>query len=82
MVPYPREPTTSRSTSFAQASARASAVSPFHYSQMIWAVLLGFLVFSELPDLWVAVGSAIIVGSGLFILWRERVVNAARRARG
>jgi len=56
-------------------AAPASAVSPFHYSQMIWAVLLGFLVFNELPDFWVAVGSAVIVGSGLFILWREKVVK-------
>jgi drug/metabolite transporter (DMT)-like permease len=42
---------------------------------MVWAVVLGFLVFSELPDMWVAVGSAVIVGSGLFILWREKVVK-------
>ena len=33
-------------------------------------------VFGELPDMWVAAGSAIIVGSGLFILWREKVVRA------
>jgi drug/metabolite transporter (DMT)-like permease len=56
-------------------AAPASAVSPFHYSQMVWAVVLGFLVFSELPDMWVAVGSAVIVGSGLFILWREKIVK-------
>lgn len=60
-------------------AAPASAVSPFHYSQMIWAVLLGLLVFDELPDFWVAVGSTVIVGSGLFILWRERAVSRARR---
>ena len=61
-------------------AAPASVVSPFHYSQMIWAVLLGLLVFDELPDFWVAVGSLVIVGSGLFILWRERTVSQARRA--
>jgi drug/metabolite transporter (DMT)-like permease len=63
-------------------AAPASAVSPFHYSQMIWAVLLGLFVFDELPDFWVAIGSAVIVGSGLFILWREKVVSGARRGRG
>lgn len=63
-------------------AAPASAISPFHYSQMIWAVLLGLLVFNELPDLWVAVGALVIVGSGLFILWRERVTGAAPTAPG
>ena len=63
-------------------AAPASTVSPFHYSQMIWAVLLGVLVFDELPDLWVAIGALVIVGSGLFILWRERVVGSAPRAPG
>lgn len=60
-------------------AAPASAVSPFHYSQMIWAVLLGFVIFGELPDRWVAVGSTIIVGSGLYILWRERRVRREPR---
>lgn len=63
-------------------AAPASTLSPFHYSQMVWAVLLGFLVFDELPDLWVAVGALVIVGSGLFILWRERVAGSAPRAPG
>jgi len=61
-------------------AAPASVVAPFHYSQMIWAILLGLAVFDELPDLWVAAGSLVIVGSGLFILWRERRVSRARRA--
>jgi S-adenosylmethionine uptake transporter len=61
-------------------AAPASTVAPFHYSQMIWAVLLGLLVFDELPDRWVAVGATIIVGSGLFILWRERAVSRGQPA--
>jgi S-adenosylmethionine uptake transporter len=63
-------------------AAPAAAVSPIHYSQIIWAVLLGFLVFDELPDIWVAAGSAVIVGSGLFILWREKIVHAEPPAPG
>lgn len=63
-------------------AAPAAAVSPFHYSQIIWAVLLGLLIFDELPDLWVAAGSAVIVGSGLFILWREKLAKSAPPAPG
>lgn len=63
-------------------AAPASAVAPFHYSQMIWAVLLGLLIFDELPDLWVAVGAVTIVGSGLFILRRERAIGRGPHAPG
>lgn len=59
-------------------AAPASMVAPFHYSQMIWAVLLGLLIFNELPDRWVTLGAVIITASGLFILWRERAVSRAR----
>ena len=51
--------------------APASILSPFIYTQMIWMTGLGFVVFGNLPGLNVAVGSAVIVGSGLYLLWRE-----------
>jgi len=54
-------------------AANASVVSPFGYSSLIWATLAGFVLFGELPDGWTFVGAAMIVGSGLFILYRERV---------
>lgn len=47
-------------------------VQPFRYSLLIWAILLGILVFGEWPDLWMVAGSAIIVGTGLYTLHRER----------
>jgi len=47
-------------------------VAPFRYTSLIWAILLGFLVFGDLPDGWTLVGAAIVVAAGLFTLWRER----------
>jgi drug/metabolite transporter (DMT)-like permease len=38
---------------------------------MLWAVLYGYLIFSDLPHWWTLVGSLVIAGSGLYILWRE-----------
>lgn len=55
-----------------------SAVMPFRYSRLVFAVVLGVLFFDEVPDLATYVGGALIVGSGLFTLWRE--TRAARRA--
>ena len=53
--------------------APSNIVAPFHYTQMVWAVIFGLLLFSDRPDEWVIVGSAVIIGSGLYILWRETV---------
>ena len=58
--------------------AEASAVQPFAYFQLVFAVLIGMLVFGEVLELNVAIGAAIIVASGLFALWREQV-RARRR---
>lgn len=57
----------------ALARAPASFVTPFTYSQLIWATLIGFWLFGDLPDLWTYVGAALIAGSGLYVLHRERV---------
>lgn len=51
--------------------APASAVSPFYYLMLLWSGLLGFAVWGELPTLSLLIGSSIVVGSGLFLLWRE-----------
>ena len=42
---------------------------------MIWALMIGYFIFSEVPKPMVLMGAAIIIGSGLFILWRERKRN-------
>ncbi|MDF1585726.1 DMT family transporter [Marinimicrococcus flavescens] len=54
-------------------SAPAVVVAPFQYSQMIWAVLFGALLFGDRPTPMLFAGMAVVVGSGLFILWRETV---------
>lgn len=51
--------------------APASLVSPFEYTAMIWATLLGYLVWGELPDTWTVVGGGMVIASGLYILYRE-----------
>lgn len=53
--------------------APAAVISPYTYLGLIWATLAGFALFGEVPDLLTVVGGCLIVGSGLFILHRERV---------
>lgn len=57
--------------------APASTVVPYQYTTIVWAVLFGYLVFGDVPDLWMLTGGAIIIGAGLFIFLRER--QLARR---
>jgi len=54
-----------------------SLVSQFRYTAMIWAILLGYLVFNDLPATHTVVGSAIIVASGVYAFHRKRVRQAA-----
>lgn len=53
--------------------ASASVVAPFEYSSLPWAILWGYVVWSELPGPWTIAGVALIVGSGLYIIHREGV---------
>lgn len=53
-----------------------SFVSPFRYSRILFALVIGVVIFSERPDALTLAGAAIIVGSGLYTLWRERNVRA------
>jgi drug/metabolite transporter (DMT)-like permease len=52
--------------------APASVLAPFIYTQLIWVVILGYVVFDHVPTLWTVAGAALVVGSGLYMLWRER----------
>ena len=52
--------------------APASLLSPFGYAQLLWAAVLGGLVFGEVPDRWTVVGGAIVIGAGLYLLWTGR----------
>lgn len=59
--------------------APASLIAPFEYSAMIWGVAFGWLIWSELPDVYIATGAGIVIASGLYILHRETVNARARR---
>ena len=52
-------------------SAEASMLSPFTYSHVVFAIIWGFLVFGDVPSLWTITGASIVVGSGLYIWYRE-----------
>ncbi|MFY2823224.1 DMT family transporter [Ruegeria sp. MALMAid1280] len=51
-------------------------VAPFRYSSLIWALALGWLVFGDWPDAVTLLGAALVVGAGLFTLFRERHAHA------
>jgi len=60
--------------------APATAVSPFYYFLLVWAMVIGFLVWGDVPTPALLVGSTIVVGSGLFLLWHEAQRRPARPA--
>lgn len=51
--------------------APASSVTPFFYFMLVWAMLIGFVVWGDVPTVGLLIGSAVVVGSGLFLLLRE-----------
>jgi drug/metabolite transporter (DMT)-like permease len=55
----------------ALALAPAVVVQPFTYTLLVWAVVIGYLVFGDLPDIWTVVGALIVVGAGTYTAWRE-----------
>ena len=58
--------------------ADTSVIAPFEYTTMIWALLLGWFVFSELPTNTMLVGASIVAATGLFIVWREHKLGLLR----
>jgi drug/metabolite transporter (DMT)-like permease len=57
-------------------------LAPFMYTQLIWVIALGFLIFGDLPNQWTLAGAATVVASGLYLLHRERRVGKAVTATG
>ncbi|MDP3896570.1 MAG: DMT family transporter [Mesorhizobium sp.] len=57
--------------------APASALAPYPYLQLVWAVAFGYLIFGEIPDRYTLLGAAIIIASGLYIVQRERRLRLA-----
>lgn len=58
--------------------ATASVVAPFDYSSMLWALVLGYWLFGELPSALVYLGASIVAGAGLYVIWRERQLGLKR----
>jgi drug/metabolite transporter (DMT)-like permease len=56
----------------AHARAPAPVLAPFLYTQLIWVVILGYLVFGDLPDYWTLIGASVVIASGMYLLYRER----------
>ena len=54
--------------------AEAGLAVPYKYTSMVWAVILGVLLWDDWPDLWVITGSVIIIASGIYVFHRERLV--------
>lgn len=52
-------------------------VAPFRYTSLIWALVLGWAVFSDWPDRLTMLGAVLVVGAGLFTLFRERSLQAS-----
>lgn len=50
-----------------------AVIAPFRYTSIVIATVIGFVVWGETPDRWTVIGALMIVGSGLYTIWRERV---------
>ncbi|QDG76762.1 DMT family transporter [Labrenzia sp. PHM005] len=58
--------------------ADASTIAPFDYINMIWAILIGWLVFAEEPVLEVIMGAVIVIAAGIFVIYREHKLGLDR----
>lgn len=58
--------------------APTSVVAPFDYTSIIWAFVLGYAMFGEVPTALVFIGAVIIAAAGLFVIWRERQLGIKR----
>ena len=57
----------------AHARVPATTLSPFMYSQIIWMLALGYVLFGDWPDMLTFIGAGVVIASGLYLLYRERV---------
>jgi drug/metabolite transporter (DMT)-like permease len=53
-----------------------AVVAPFRYTALLWAILLGWILFDTLPDGWTLVGAALVVATGIYTFWREARLKA------
>jgi drug/metabolite transporter (DMT)-like permease len=60
--------------------AETSTVAPFRYTAILWALILGYALWGDVPNALALAGIAVLVASGLYLMHRERVVARRRRA--
>lgn len=58
--------------------ADVSVVAPFEYSSLILSIIVGYIFFSDIPTIEMLIGAVIVVGAGLFIIWREHALGLER----
>jgi drug/metabolite transporter (DMT)-like permease len=56
--------------------APAPILAPFMYTQIVWMIAAGFLVFGDTPSVWTLAGVAVVILSGLYLLYREKRMRA------
>lgn len=60
-------------------SAEASMLSPFTYTQVVAAILWGYLIFGDIPSSWTLAGALVVIGSGLYVWYREtQIIRVSR----
>ncbi len=59
--------------------APASRLAPFSYTQFVWVIIIGYVVFGDFPDRWSLIGIAVIVASAIYIATHQRLVERQRR---
>lgn len=52
-------------------SAEASVLSPFTYAQVVAAIIWGYMIFDDVPSIWTLAGAVVVIGSGLYVWYRE-----------
>ena len=57
---------------FALQKAEASIVSPYNYTGIIWAIIIGYFLFNDIPTIRTFIGVALIIGAGVYIYMREK----------
>ena len=60
------------------AAAPASAIAPYGYAGLLFAILFGFVMFNETPEIITLLGAIVIVGAGLYVWYRDRLTQAQK----
>jgi drug/metabolite transporter (DMT)-like permease len=60
-------------------NAEPSVIAPFDYLNLIWALLIGWVLFSDMPDISLVFGAIIVISAGLIIIFRERYLGIKRK---